>query len=334
MMAEINAKPKAWMKLIACMLAGCLTIVCAVFAVGGTTNAYADVVAADGETTLADTGASDAATLKFKAAKKSGVIRTIKIECAGTQTGTVSYTLFSKGKTFKGKNGKVIGDAKKPAYALKVSLGGDIKANYNVYYRVFAKGYGWLGWAKNGAKAGTASMNMTKCEVKLVKKTAKQPNTDRYAFSAKNGFAYKITGVETVDNAIKKIAKAKGMNLNKCMKWAYSTIAYLPTGRPTIATTAKLKAPRIKTEAKAAFASSQRAGDCYTYAVAGYCLAKYLGYNAKAIVGTYTSTVSGAVQPYSWTKVKLSGAFNIYDVTNNRFPIAPTDDLAGYFKEK
>ena len=42
---------------------------------------------------------------------------------------------------------------------------------------------------------------------------------------------------------------------------------------------------------------------------------------------------SGAVQPYSWAKIKLSGAYNIYDVTNNRFPIAPTDELAAYFAE-
>ena len=334
MATETNAKQKTVSKLIVWMLVGCLAIACAVLTASGTESAYADVAAANGKITIADTDANDTAALTLKTTKKGGAVRTVKIACTGMPTGTVSYTLYSKGKTFKGKNGKAAGNAKKPAYALSVSLGGNIKASYNVYYRVFAKGYGWLGWAANGAKAGTADMDMAKCEVMLVKKTAAQPNTDRYAFSAKGGFIDKITGVSSVDNAIKKIAKSNGMNLDKCMSWANRSITYQPTGRPTIPTTGKFKAARINTEAKAAFASGKKAGDCYTYTVAGYCLAKHLGYDAKVVAGTYTSTASGAVQPYSWTKVKLAGAYNIYDVTNNRFPIAPTDELAGYFAEK
>lgn len=334
MMAEINSRSKTGLKIIACMLAGCLAIACAVLAVGGTASAYADTGAATGKIAAASDDANDTAAITTKTTKKGGAVRTIKITCTGTPAGTVSYTLYSKGKTFKGKDGKVVGDAKKPAYALKVSLGGDLAADYNVYYRAYAKGYGWLGWAANGAKAGTANMNMTKCEVMLVKKTAEQPETDRYAFSAKNGFVNKITGVDKVDKAIKKIAKSNGMNLDKCMSWAYSAIKYnSDTGRPTIPTTSKFKTARIKAEAKAAFASGKKAGDCYTYTTAAYCLAKYLGYDAKVVAGTYTSTQSGRVQPYSWAKIKLSGAYSIYDVTNNRFPIAPTDELAGYFAE-
>ena len=334
MTTEINTRPRTGFKLIVCMLAGCLAIACAVLAVSGTANAYADVGSTTGKIAAANADANDTAALTFKATKKSGAVRTIKIACTGTPAGTVSYTLYSKGKAFKGKDGKVVGDAKKPAYALKVSLGGDLAADYNVYYRAYVKGYGWLGWAANGAKAGTANMNMTKCEVMLVKKTAEQPETDRYAFSAKNGFVNKITGVDKVDKAIKKIAKSNGMNLDKCMSWAYSAIKYnSDTGRPTISTTSKFKTARIKAEAKAAFASGKKTGDCYTYTTAAYCLAKYLGYDAKVVAGTYTSTQSGRVQPYSWAKIKLSGAYSIYDVTNNRFPIAPTDELASYFAE-
>ena len=332
MMTEANIRSKTAMKLIACMLAACLAVACALLAAGGAERAYAGVVSTGIKAASVD--ASGAPTLTVKTTKKGGAVRTIKIAAAGTPAGTVSYTLYSKSKAFKGKNGKAAGNAKQPACALSVSLGGSAKASYNVYYRVFAKGYGWLGWAANGAKAGTADMNMTKCEVKLVAKTAEQPETDRFAFSAKNGFAYKITGVDKVDSAVKKVAKANGMSLDKCMAWAYRSIAYQPTGRPTIATTGKFNAARISTEAKAAFASGKKAGDCYTYTVAGYCLAKYLGYDAKVVAGTYTSMASGAVQPYSWAKVKLAGDYHIYDVTNNRLGIAPSDELAGYFAEK
>ena len=30
--------------------------------------------------------------------------------------------------------------------------------HYDIYYRVHAETYGWLGWAKNGASAGTKGL--------------------------------------------------------------------------------------------------------------------------------------------------------------------------------
>lgn len=47
------------------------------------------------------------------------------------------------------------GEAKR-LEAIKIQLTGSDKDKYDVYYRVHAQSYGWLGWAKNGAPAGTA----------------------------------------------------------------------------------------------------------------------------------------------------------------------------------
>ena len=42
--------------------------------------------------------------------------------------------------------------------AIELELYGEVAYYYDVYYRVHAQSYGWLGWAKNGETAGTSGM--------------------------------------------------------------------------------------------------------------------------------------------------------------------------------
>ena len=42
--------------------------------------------------------------------------------------------------------------------AIDIELYGDMATYYDVYYRVHAQNYGWMGWAKNGEHAGTTGM--------------------------------------------------------------------------------------------------------------------------------------------------------------------------------
>ena len=42
--------------------------------------------------------------------------------------------------------------------AIQVKLSGDIAKDYNVYYRTYTLGYGWLDWASNGHSAGTEGL--------------------------------------------------------------------------------------------------------------------------------------------------------------------------------
>lgn len=43
--------------------------------------------------------------------------------------------------------------------AIQIRLTGSDSSKYDVYYRVHAQDYGWLGWAKNGVPAGTAAQS-------------------------------------------------------------------------------------------------------------------------------------------------------------------------------
>ena len=58
---------------------------------------------------------------------------------------------------------------------------------YDIYYRVHAQTFGWLGWAKNGAKAGTAgySKRLEGIEIVLVEKGGKAPGSTSGAYKEK-----------------------------------------------------------------------------------------------------------------------------------------------------
>ena len=56
--------------------------------------------------------------------------------------------------------------------AIEIRLTGDLANHYDIYYRVHAQHFGWLGWARNGEAAGTAgyAYRLEGIEIKLVEK--------------------------------------------------------------------------------------------------------------------------------------------------------------------
>lgn len=61
--------------------------------------------------------------------------------------------------------------------AIQVQLTGEMANKYDVYYRVHVSDYGWMGWAKNGASAGTVGYNkpVEAIELQLVEKNKQAP---------------------------------------------------------------------------------------------------------------------------------------------------------------
>ncbi len=68
------------------------------------------------------------------------------------------------------------GEAKR-LEAICIALTGEMAERYDVYYRVHAQTYGWLGWAKNGEAAGTAGYGkrLEGIQIVLVPKGANAP---------------------------------------------------------------------------------------------------------------------------------------------------------------
>ena len=61
--------------------------------------------------------------------------------------------------------------------AIQIELTGEIADEYDVYYRVHAQDYGWLGWAKNGEVSGTSGLakRLEAIQIVLVRKGGAEP---------------------------------------------------------------------------------------------------------------------------------------------------------------
>lgn len=68
--------------------------------------------------------------------------------------------------------------------AIKIELTGNIANEYDVYYRVHAQHFGWLGWARNGEIAGTTGWNYRAeaIEIRLVKHGEDAPSSTANAY--------------------------------------------------------------------------------------------------------------------------------------------------------
>ena len=80
------------------------------------------------------------------------------------------------------------GEAKR-LEAIKIQLTGADRDKYDVYYRVHAQSYGWLGWAKNGAPSGTAgyAKRLEGIQIVVVKKGAAAPGVNYAGVNAASG---------------------------------------------------------------------------------------------------------------------------------------------------
>ena len=71
--------------------------------------------------------------------------------------------------------------------AIEIELTDEISKYYDIYYRVHAQNYGWLGWAKNGSPAGTSGygLRLEGLQIILVKKGAASPTPTSNAYVKK-----------------------------------------------------------------------------------------------------------------------------------------------------
>lgn len=54
------------------------------------------------------------------------------------------------------ENGDIAGEMADPLQGVRIGLSGEQAESYEVHYRVYVEGIGWMGWAKNDEPAGTA----------------------------------------------------------------------------------------------------------------------------------------------------------------------------------
>lgn len=122
-----------------------------------------------------------------KAGASGKKIDSIKIKLNGKIVGTISYRSHIQNVGWESswkKNDAEDGIDNRRTEAIQIKLSGDIANLYNVYYRTQVDDFGWLGWAKDGASAGTKSLSepISAIEVKLVLKGSKAPGNTKFAY--------------------------------------------------------------------------------------------------------------------------------------------------------
>lgn len=108
--------------------------------------------------------------------------------------GNIEYRTYIQGKGWESykKNNALAGPNKAlRTEAIMIKLSGEIVNYYDVYYRVKVQNLGWLGWARNGEKAGSEGYNfrMEGIQIKLVEKgsTLKEYGEKATYFNKKTG---------------------------------------------------------------------------------------------------------------------------------------------------
>jgi uncharacterized protein YjdB len=81
------------------------------------------------------------------------IVYTTHVQSYGWQGNENDPNTWKRNGVMSGTSGEA-----KRLEAIRIALTGEMAEHYDVYYRVHAQSFGWLGWAKNGEAAGTAGL--------------------------------------------------------------------------------------------------------------------------------------------------------------------------------
>ena len=106
------------------------------------------------------------------------IVYTTHVQTYGWKDGKPEDTTRASWK----KNGEMSGTSgeAKRLEAICIDLTGEMGEKYDIYYRVHAQSFGWLGWAKNGEESGTAgyAKRLEGIQIVLVPKGGAAPAND------------------------------------------------------------------------------------------------------------------------------------------------------------
>ena len=116
-----------------------------------------------------------------------GICYTTHVQSYGWQGNINKSATWKKDGEMAGTSGQA-----KRLEAIMIKLTGEMADHYDVYYRVHAQSYGWLGWAKNGDPAGTAgyAKRLEGIQIVLVPKGGTAPSYSYGGINSANEQAY------------------------------------------------------------------------------------------------------------------------------------------------
>ena len=125
--------------------------------------------------------------------KDSKLLNSIALSVAGqTDDGSISYAVMDEysgwgSSSSDGGPAKAVSGA--PIKAIKMSLSGQLAANYDIWYRVHDSSNGWTGWTSNGQPCGVSGGTSGLCgiDIALVNKGQPSPGSTDNAFIEASG---------------------------------------------------------------------------------------------------------------------------------------------------
>ena len=127
--------------------------------------------------------------------KDSKLLNSIALSVAGqTDDGSISYAVMDEysgwgSSSLDGGAARAASGA--PIKAIKMSLSGQLAANYDIWYRVYDSSNGWTGWTSNGQACGVSGGTSGLCgiDIALVNKGQSSPGSTDNAFIEASGVA-------------------------------------------------------------------------------------------------------------------------------------------------
>jgi len=113
---------------------------------------------------------------EISAVAKKKRIQGLRLKVSSTLPGAVQYEVYVNGEGWHGvkANGNVagvVGQKGKQIEAVRISLTGELSANYDVRYCVMSSNGTWQSWKRNGQVAGKSGAELRGVQVVLEKKT-------------------------------------------------------------------------------------------------------------------------------------------------------------------
>ncbi|MDO4807111.1 MAG: transglutaminase domain-containing protein [Coriobacteriales bacterium] len=239
---------------------------------------------------------------------KTGAVKKLKMVTDGQLAGSIKYSVRPSGLGWQKyvSNGAVAQKSNKSFQAIRVKLTGELGRVYNVWYRCYVKGYGWTGWAKNGATCGSvdADKPITAVRVCLRSRALDAPGS-----TANTCFKPFTSGDKELDKILDTIVKNVTGTGSDALRKGYDYVSSFPYRSGSKWPSGSWKTWSVGF-AKEMY--NNHSGNCYRYASLMCWIARRLGYDAKVISGEVLAYASGR-SAHGWCEIKIDGKTYVLD---------------------
>lgn len=245
---------------------------------------------------------------KSLGAANGAPIQGLRMTTSSDLSGSIKYSVHvaKLGWQKYVSNGDVAASGNKAVQAIRVKLSGELARVYNVWYRCYVEGYGWTGWASNGANSGSVGLGKPVTKIKVVLRSRAQGAPGSTATPC---FLPFTSGDKELDKILDNIVKNVTGTGSDALRKGYDYVSSFPYRSGS-----KWPAGSWRTWS-VGFAKemyNNHSGNCYRYASLMCWIARRLGYDASVVSGEVLAHASGR-SAHGWCEVKIDGQVYILD---------------------